>query len=128
MTQEGSEPIERWTAKRRVTLVARVLNGETSVAEEARQYGLTVADVEEWKKRLRYWIQQRPMVGDRRIWVQRRFRDRLLVNRKAVYRVLKQQGWFVHQRIVIPRQRLGQSGQPEQRAVGDGCPSYSLWP
>ena len=40
------EPIERWTAKRRAALVLRVLKGETSVAEAARQHGLTVAEVE----------------------------------------------------------------------------------
>ena len=43
------EPIERWTAKRRAALVLRVLKGETSVAETARQYGLTVAEVEGWQ-------------------------------------------------------------------------------
>ncbi|MCA9469301.1 MAG: hypothetical protein KC643_28195 [Nitrospira sp.] len=39
------EPIERWTAKRRGALVLRLLKGETSVAEAARQHGLTVAEV-----------------------------------------------------------------------------------
>ena len=32
------EPIERWTAKRRAALVLRVLKGETSVVEAARQH------------------------------------------------------------------------------------------
>jgi putative transposase len=45
-----------------------------------------------WLERLRYWIQQHPTFGYRRLWVQLRFRDSLMVNRKAVYRVLKQQG------------------------------------
>ena len=44
------EPIERWTAKRRVALVLRVLTGETSVAEAARQHGLTVAEVDGWQE------------------------------------------------------------------------------
>ena len=47
LAQEGSEPIERWTAKRRMALVVSMLKGETSVAEAARQHGLTVAEVEE---------------------------------------------------------------------------------
>ena len=34
------ETIERWTANRRAALVLRVLKGETSVAEAARQHGL----------------------------------------------------------------------------------------
>ncbi|WP_447962455.1 transposase [Nitrospira sp. Ecomares 2.1] len=45
------EPIERWTAKRRAALVLRVLKGETSVAEAARQHELTVAEVEGWQDR-----------------------------------------------------------------------------
>ena len=43
------ESIERWTAKRRAALVLRVLKGETSVAEAARQHGLTVGEVENWQ-------------------------------------------------------------------------------
>ena len=58
-----------------------------------------------WLERLRYWIQQHPTFGYRRLWVQLRCRDRLVVNRKAVYLVLKQQGWFVHQRSPTPRPR-----------------------
>ena len=52
MTSEFSEPIERWTAKRRVALVVSILKGETSVAEAARQHALTVAEVEDWREKL----------------------------------------------------------------------------
>lgn len=45
------QPIKRWTAKRRSALVLSILRGETSVQEAARQHGLTVADVEEWRDR-----------------------------------------------------------------------------
>ena len=51
MATESAEPIERWTAKRRVALVIRILKGETSVAEAARQHGLTVAEVEDWREK-----------------------------------------------------------------------------
>jgi putative transposase len=34
------------------------------------------------------------------------FQDGIVVNRKAVYRVLKQKGWFVHQRVSTPRPRV----------------------
>ncbi|MCA9501328.1 MAG: helix-turn-helix domain-containing protein [Nitrospira sp.] len=44
------EPIERLTAKRRAALVLCVLKGETSVAEAARQHGLTVAEIEGWQE------------------------------------------------------------------------------
>jgi len=51
-------------------------------------------------------IQQHPTFGYRRLWVLLRFQDGLVVNRKAVYRVLKQKGWFVHQRVSTPRPRV----------------------
>ena len=51
MAAESAEPIERWTAKRRVTLVVSLLKGETSVAEAARLYGLTVAELEDWREK-----------------------------------------------------------------------------
>lgn len=48
MATESVEPIERWTAKRRVTLIVSLLKGETSAAEAARTHGLMVAEVEDW--------------------------------------------------------------------------------
>jgi transposase-like protein len=51
MVSDAAEPIERWTAKRRVALVVSILKGETSVAEAARQHGLTVAEVEDWREK-----------------------------------------------------------------------------
>ena len=51
MAADASEPIERWTAKRRVALVVSILKGETSVAEAARTHGLTVVEVEGWREK-----------------------------------------------------------------------------
>ena len=59
-----------------------------------------------WIERLRQLIQQYPTFGYRRLRVLLRCQDGLLVNRKAVYRVLKQKGWFVHQRVATPRPRV----------------------
>ena len=59
-----------------------------------------------WTERVREWIHQYPTFGYRRLWVLLRFRDGVMVNRKAVYRVLKQKGWFVHQRVSTPRPRV----------------------
>ena len=50
MGTQASEPFERWTAKRRATLVLQILKGETSVAEAAREHGLTVSEVENWQE------------------------------------------------------------------------------
>lgn len=59
-----------------------------------------------WTERLRQLIQHHPTFGYRRLWAWLRFREGLMINRKAVYRVLKQKGWFVHQRVSTPRPRV----------------------
>ncbi|MEC4672064.1 MAG: helix-turn-helix domain-containing protein [Nitrospirota bacterium] len=51
MVGEIPDSIQRWTAKRRAALVLRILKGQTSVAQAARQHGLTVAEVEDWQDR-----------------------------------------------------------------------------
>ncbi len=51
MAAESAEPIERWTAKRRVALAVSILKGATSAVEAARQHGLTVAEVEDWREK-----------------------------------------------------------------------------
>ncbi len=48
---EQDDSQKRGTAKRRAALVLSIRRGETSVAEAARQHGLTVAEVEEWRER-----------------------------------------------------------------------------
>jgi hypothetical protein len=47
---EGSDRVDRWTAKRRLALVLSIVKGETSAAEAAREHGLTVAEIEGWKE------------------------------------------------------------------------------
>ncbi|MBS0180930.1 MAG: IS3 family transposase [Nitrospira sp.] len=44
--------------------------------------------------------------GYRRLWALLRFQDGIVVNRKAIYRVLKQKRWCVHQRVTTPRPRV----------------------
>jgi hypothetical protein len=41
--------MQRWTAKRRSASVLTILKGETSVLEAARQQGLKVAEVGDWR-------------------------------------------------------------------------------
>ncbi len=59
-----------------------------------------------WTERLHRLIQQHPTFGYRRLQVLLRGQGGILVNRKAVYRVLKRKGWFVHQRVATPRPRV----------------------
>jgi len=56
-----------------------------------------------------------PTFGYRRLWVMLRFGEGVRVNRKAVYRVLRLKGWFVHQRSVTPRPRVhGRASRAEK--------------
>jgi putative transposase len=56
--------------------------------------------------RVRGLMRQHPTYGYRRLWALLRYREGLVVNRKAVYRILKCKGWLVHQRLVTPRPRV----------------------
>jgi transposase-like protein len=51
MSEEILEDVQRWTSKRRVALVLSILKGETSVQEAAREHGLTVAEIKDWRER-----------------------------------------------------------------------------
>jgi len=46
---EVPEDVKRWTTKRKGALVLSILRGETTVQEAARQHGLTVAEVQDWR-------------------------------------------------------------------------------
>ena len=50
-------------------------------------------------------LQQYPTDGYRRLWALLRYREGLVVNRKAVDRALRLKGWMVHQRTRTPRPR-----------------------
>ena len=54
---------------------------------------------------IRRVISEHPTFGYRRIWALLRFKYGLVVNRKAVYRLLRGKGWFVHRRVRTPRPR-----------------------
>jgi transposase-like protein len=51
MEQHADDQVQRWTAKRRSALVLSILRGDLSVQEAARQHGLTVAEIEDWRDR-----------------------------------------------------------------------------
>ncbi|MEQ5857767.1 DUF1153 domain-containing protein [Halomonas sp. EF61] len=40
--------IKRWTAKRKAAVVMDIFKGKTTTAEVARQYDLTVSEIEGW--------------------------------------------------------------------------------
>ena len=50
-------------------------------------------------------IQTHPTYGYRRLWALLRYREGVMVNRKAVYRALRIKQWLVHQRVRTPRPR-----------------------
>lgn len=41
--------IQRWTAKRKAAVVLDLIRGKTTAADAARQHGLTLAELEQWK-------------------------------------------------------------------------------
>ena len=68
-------------------------------------------------------IQAHPTYGYRRLWALLRYREGLVVNRKAVYRVLRLKRWLVQHRTRTPRpraQRLrSRAAQSNQRWAMD---------
>lgn len=57
-------------------------------------------------ERVRELIAKHPTYGYRRLWAMLRFRDGLLINKKAVYRILRAKKWFCHERRHTPRPRV----------------------
>jgi hypothetical protein len=49
--EQENESAQRWTTKRKTVLVLNILKGDISSQEAARQNGLTVAEIDEWKDR-----------------------------------------------------------------------------
>lgn len=49
--EQDKDDVQRWTTKRKAALVLSIVKGETSIQEAARQHGLTVAEIEDWKER-----------------------------------------------------------------------------
>ena len=72
-----------------------------------------------------------PAFGYRRLWVLLRSRDGILVNRKTVYRVLKQKQWFRPSTRHHPRPQVqgwvSQASRSNERWAMDGD-AYSLQP
>jgi len=44
----ANQDVKRWTAKRKAALVLDLIKGTTTVAQAARTYDLTPAEIEEW--------------------------------------------------------------------------------
>jgi putative transposase len=61
---------------------------------------------EELARRIGELVRLYPAFGYRRVWAWLRHREGILVNRKAVYRILRLRRWFLHQRSVTPRPRV----------------------
>lgn len=51
MAELEKDDIQRWTTKRKAALVLSIIKGETSTQQAARQHGITVAELEDWKER-----------------------------------------------------------------------------
>ncbi len=49
--ERSQDDVQRWTTKRKDTLVLSLLKGETNMKEAALQHSLRVAELEDWKER-----------------------------------------------------------------------------
>ena len=48
MSETMTEPVKRWTAKRKSALVVEILQGKTTVSEASRSYDLSPSEIEGW--------------------------------------------------------------------------------
>ncbi len=48
MSMTMEEDIKRWTARRKSALILEIIRGKTTVAEAARQFDLSPAEIEAW--------------------------------------------------------------------------------
>jgi hypothetical protein len=75
-------------------------------------------------------IQQHPTFGYRRLWVLLRFRDGHRRESQGGVPPREAEAVVRASTVLYPTPagaRLGESGESEQRTVGDGCDAYSLW-
>ena len=95
----------------------------SALHERPRRESQRAAGDELLRVRIARLIEQHPTFGYRRIWALLRFREKLPINRKTVYGVLRRQQWFVHQRCITPRPRVkgwrSQTEQSDQRWAMD---------
>jgi putative transposase len=80
--------------------------GRASLHRASTVHRRPVAVDPPWVEPLRQLIQQYPTFGYRHLWALLRGQTARRVNKKAVYRVLKQTRWLVHQRSCTPRPRV----------------------
>ena len=95
-------------SERRVCRVLSVPRSRLSEREvtSSRRTPRRVEDNPVLVNRIGELVVKYPTFGYRRLWAMVRMRDGILVNRKVVYRIVKEQGWFVHQRTATPRPRV----------------------
>lgn len=78
--------------------------------------------------RIHALVKTHPSWGYRRIWAWLRYRDKLLINKKRVRRIMRENNWQARKVIRTPRPRVQErksvSSQPNERWAIDAT---SLW-
>lgn len=82
---------------------------ETEAASQPSQDELLLA-------RIKALIEEFPTYGYRRICALLRKRDKLTINRKKVYRLMRQQRWMISQRETSPKPRVQKSRSRSERS------------
>src|SRR5947207_11647 len=133
MAEDDPESPQRWTAKRRATLILSILKGETSAQAAARKHGLTVAEVEEWRDRF--------LLGAENA-LRARPKDEDARKDEQIKKLQQKGGELVLDLHILkeastdppfaPKPAAGagsdQPGRPQRRAVGDRPGPCVLWP
>lgn len=99
----------------RVLGIARSAMRPTVQAERRHDDGDLVM-----RERIHQLVLSHPTFGYRRIWALLRHGDGIQINRKRVYRIMRQNRWMVHERAQTPRPRV-------QSLVSQAAASDERW-
>ncbi len=70
-----------------------------------RKRAVTSGDIT-LEMRIKELINEHPTFGYRRIWAMLYFREKIIVNKKKIYRIFRKNRWFVQHRKVTPKPRV----------------------
>lgn len=89
---------------RRICLMLDV--SRSTLTERPKRLRAKKQDTDVLESRIKKLLKDHPTFGYRRIWALLYFREGFLVNKKKIYRIFREKGWFVHHRSVTPKPRV----------------------
>ncbi len=89
---------------RRICLMLDV--SRSTLVKMPKRTGVTKQDDSALEAKMKDLIKENSTFGYRRIWAVLYFREGILVNKKKIYRIFRENRWFVHHRSVTPKPRV----------------------